>query len=84
MAEWGNADPGRQYARVACMPSPIPEYQRVSLVIAKPDGSPQRRDRMSANFGQLIRHLEMPHIRFHDLRHTAATNMHQLAATSIP
>ena len=42
------------------------------------DGSPQRRDRMSANFGQLIRHLEMPHIRFHDLRHTAATNMHQL------
>ena len=24
---------------------------------------------MSANFGQLIRHLEMPHIRFHDLRH---------------
>ena len=33
---------------------------------------------MSANFGQLIRHLEMPHIRFHDLRHTAATNMHQL------
>ena len=48
------------------------------LFIAKPDGSPQRRDRMSANFGQLIRHLEMPHIRFHDLRHTAATNMHQL------
>lgn len=33
---------------------------------------------MSANFGQLIRHLEMPHILFHDLRHTAATNMHQL------
>ena len=48
------------------------------LGIAKPDGSPQRRDRMSANFGQLIRHLELPHIRFHDLRHTAATNMHQL------
>ncbi|MBS6523125.1 MAG: integrase, partial [Clostridiales bacterium] len=22
--------------------------------------------------------LDMPHIRFHDLRHTAATNMHQL------
>jgi integrase len=33
---------------------------------------------MSTNFGQLIRHLEMPHIRFHDLRHTAATNIHQL------
>ena len=54
------------------------EYYDNKLFIAKPDGSPQRRDRMSANFGQLIRHLEMPHIRFHDLRHTAATNMHQL------
>ena len=54
------------------------EYHDNDLVIAKPDGSPQRRDRMSANVGQLIRHLEMPHIRFHDLRHTAATNMHQL------
>jgi len=54
------------------------EYYDNDLFVAKPDGSPQRRDRMSANFGQLIRHLEMPHIRFHDLRHTAATNMHQL------
>ena len=45
------------------------EYYDNKLFIAKPDGSPQRRDRMSANFGQLIRHLEMPHIRFHDLRH---------------
>ena len=54
-------------------------YYDNKLFIAKPDGSPQRRDRMSANFGQLIRHLEMPHIRFHDLHHTAATNMHQLA-----
>ena len=41
-------------------------YYDNKLFIAKPDGSPQRRDRMSANFGQLIRHLEMPHIRFHD------------------
>jgi integrase len=53
-------------------------YYDNDLVVAKPDGSPQRRDIMSANFGQLIRRLEMPHIRFHDLRHTAATNMHQL------
>ncbi len=49
-----------------------------NLVISKPDGAPYRRDVVSNNFGQLIRHLEMPHIRFHDLRHTAATNMHQL------
>ena len=54
------------------------EYYDNDLFISKPDGSPYRRDRMSSNFGQLIRHLEMPHLRFHDLRHTAATNMHQL------
>lgn len=48
------------------------------LVVAKPDGAPFRRDAVSTAFGQLIRHLEMPHLRFHDLRHTAATNMHQL------
>ena len=36
------------------------------LVFAKPNGSPKRRERISANFGQLLRHAEMPHIRFHD------------------
>ena len=45
------------------------EYYDNKLLVAKPDGSPHRHDRMSANFGQLIRHLEMPHICFHDLRH---------------
>jgi integrase len=54
------------------------EYYDNKLFIAKADGAPYRRDTMSTNFGQLVRHLEMPHIRFHDLRHTAATNMHQL------
>jgi len=48
------------------------------FVVSKPDGSPYHRDAVSANFGQLLRHLEMRHIRFHDLRHTAATNMHEL------
>jgi integrase len=53
-------------------------YYDNDLVVAKTDGSPQRRDKMSSYFGQLVRHLEVPHIRFHDLRHSAATNMHQL------
>lgn len=56
-------------------------YYDNKLFIAKPDGSPQRRDRMSANFGQLIRHLEMPHIRFHDLRHSCAS---LLLANGVP
>ena len=54
------------------------EYYDNDLVIAKPDGVPCRRETVSADFGHLLRGLEMPHIRFHDLRHTAATNMHQL------
>ena len=41
-------------------------------------GEPERRERVSSNFGQLLRHTGMPHMRFHDLRHSAATNMHQL------
>jgi integrase len=54
------------------------EYYDNNLVVAKPNGAPLRADRVSSNFGQMLRHLEMPHIRFHDLRHSAATNMHQL------
>lgn len=54
-----------------------PHYEN-NLVIAKPNGVPGRRERVSANFGQLLRHKGMPHIRFHDLRHSAATNMHEL------
>lgn len=53
-------------------------YYDNDLVLAKPDGAPKRRERISNNFGQMLRHSGMPHIRFHDLRHTAATNMHEL------
>ena len=41
-------------------------------------GIPLRRDVTSNNWGQFIRRLGMPHLRFHDLRHSAATNIHQL------
>jgi integrase len=54
------------------------EYFDNNLVVSKPNGIPLRADRVTNNFGQMLRHLEMPHIRFHDLRHSAATNMHQL------
>ena len=53
-------------------------YYDNDLVIARPNGIPERRDRVSSNFGQLLRRMGMPHMRFHDLRHSAATNMHQL------
>ena len=53
-------------------------YYDNDLLIARPNGTPERRDRISAEFGQLLRRLNMPHIRWHDTRHSAATNMHQL------
>jgi len=54
------------------------EYIDNDLVVAKANGIPLRRDITSNNWGQFIRRSEMPHLRFHDLRHSAATNMHQL------
>ena len=39
---------------------------------------PYRRDKLSNEFGQVVRRSGLPHNRFHDLRHAAATNMHQL------
>ena len=53
-------------------------YYDNDLVLTKPNGIPERRERVSANFGQLLRHQGLRHIRFHDLRHSAATNMHEL------
>lgn len=53
-------------------------YHDNDLVIAKSNGIPVRTQRTSSEFGQLLRHLGMPHMRFHDTRHSAATNMHEL------
>ena len=53
-------------------------YYDNDLVLAKPNGTPKRRERVSTNFGQFLRHQGLRHIRFNDLRHSAATNMHEL------
>ena len=53
-------------------------YYENDLVISKPNGAPHRRDTVSSNFGHMIRRTAFNHIRYHDLRHTAATNMHEL------
>ena len=88
---WRNIDlESKTFAVVEQLPFGIQAEQRTlltgagqacydnDLVIAKPNGAPERRERVSSNFGQLLRHTGMPHMRFHDLRHSAATNMHQL------
>ncbi|WP_320928162.1 tyrosine-type recombinase/integrase [Hungatella sp.] len=53
-------------------------YYENDLVVCKANGAPQAANWISSGFGKLLESLEMPRIRFHDLRHTAATNMHQL------
>jgi integrase len=50
-------------------------YQEQDLVIARPDGTPVKPDRFSQEFADLIRRLELPHARFHDLRHGHATQL---------
>ena len=53
-------------------------YYDNDLVVAKPDGAPIAASWVSSQFGKLLEDLDMPNIRFHDLRHMTATNMHQL------
>ena len=68
----------QQEAQKRLMSSSSQSYYDNDLVIAKPNGAPEQSTRVSANFGQLLRHQGLPHIRFHDTRHSAATNMHEL------
>ena len=48
-------------------------YYDNDLVVAKADGAPIAASWVSSQFGKLLEDLEMPHIRFHDLRHSHAT-----------
>jgi integrase len=45
------------------------------LVFAHPDGGPLDPSTVTHAFGKLIKKVGLPHIRFHDLRHTHATLM---------
>lgn len=45
------------------------------LVFAHPDGKPLDRHTVSHSFSKVLERAELPHIRFHDLRHTHATLM---------
>lgn len=67
----------QEQQKALCRSSGTPYYDN-DLVYAKPNGSPYRRDKLSNEFGQVVRRSGLPHNRFHDLRHAAATNMHQL------
>lgn len=55
-------------------------YYENDFVISRFDGRPKSRRTVSSDFGQLLKKFGFPHIRFHDLRHTAATNLFQLTS----
>ncbi|MEL7597903.1 MAG: tyrosine-type recombinase/integrase [Clostridiaceae bacterium] len=46
-----------------------------NLVCTRDTGAPLNTSSFSHAFGDFIKKLEIPHIRFHDLRHTNATLM---------
>ena len=46
-------------------------YYDNGLVIAKPNGSPYNRHNIYDAFVRCLKRHQMPHIRLHDLRHTA-------------
>jgi integrase len=54
------------------------DYNKSDFLIVYDDGKPISEMTLSHNFKKLLIKSRLPHIRFHDLRHSAATNMHQL------
>lgn len=48
------------------------------FIVCKEDGKPLSEGHISRDFNKLLKELGLPYCRFHDLRHAAATNMHQL------
>ena len=52
-----------------------PVYQNKDLVFPRSDGSVMAPDSFSTNFAAFIRRSGLKHIRFHDLRHSHATQL---------
>lgn len=50
-----------------------PSWQDRGLVFARPDGRWERPDSVTQAFRRAVRRVDVPYIRFHDLRHTHAT-----------
>ena len=52
-----------------------PAYQNDDLILPREDGSPWPPDSFSTAFAAFIRRSDLPHVRFHDLRHSHATQL---------
>jgi len=53
-------------------------YDDRGFILTRPNGLPLDETHISRQFNLIVSSFDMPHQRFHDLRHAAATNMHQL------
>ena len=52
-----------------------PAYEDHGLVLAREDGVPWSPNKLSAAFGKVVRSQNIPQVRFHDLRHSHATQL---------
>ncbi|MDA8337197.1 MAG: tyrosine-type recombinase/integrase [Peptococcaceae bacterium] len=48
-------------------------YQNNDLVVCWPNGTPINPETFSKKFGDFLKTTGLPHVRFHDLRHSGAT-----------
>jgi integrase len=53
----------------------LPKWVEIDLVFTEDDGSPIRYNKLIRHFKDLLQKAGLPKMRFHDLRHTAATHM---------
>lgn len=53
-------------------------YDDRGFILTRPNGLQLDETHISQQFNRIVSSFNMPHQRFHDLRHAAATNMHQL------
>ena len=51
------------------------DYQESGFVCTRDNGAPISPENLSKRFAQLLKRKGMPHIRLHDLRHSAASNL---------
>ena len=57
------------------------EYQETPYVFKWPDGHPYSPDYISHRFNRLLKKHDLPHIRFHELRHSCASMLIDLGFT---
>jgi integrase len=53
-------------------------YYENRLLVCRANGEPNNRSVISSTWKRMLHNHGLPHIRFHDLRHSAATNLHGL------